>query len=102
MQNPGQQINEDGAPNLMINAQVPSASFPAAVQPNQLVGAVVVSRTSHSQPRRQGLIAVVSGAQPPAMRPRTSEDLLANFAEMQAQDADYKSIFYFVVAEFLI
>ena len=48
IQNPGQEINEDGAPNLMGSGQVPTAAFPAAVQISHLAGPVGVSRTSHS------------------------------------------------------
>jgi hypothetical protein len=93
IQNPGQAVNEDGAPNVVGNANVPPASFPAAVVVAQLIPGprpVVVSRTSHSQQRRQGLIAVAAGSPPPALRPRNADDMLANFAEIQFQDAEYK------------
>jgi hypothetical protein len=96
IQGPGNGLNDDGAPNLLGNENVPPAAFPAAVVVGQLVNPVVVSRTSHSQQRRQGLISNVAGSNPPAMRARNADDMLVNFAEIQFQDAQYKWLLTFI------
>ena len=79
IQNPGQEINEDGAPNQMGNGQVPPAAFPTAVQISQLAGPVVVSRTSQSQRKRRSK----NGAAKTAQQQRRSNNGAATTAQQQ-------------------
>lgn len=80
-----------GPPNARLSA-VPQTNNPAVAGVGQLVPPRVVSGTGGRQRSRAGLVAVESGQQPPSVRPRTSDDLVAAFSEIQANDATNRSL----------
>jgi hypothetical protein len=88
--------NVDGAPALAL----PQSAHPAVARVSQLIGdriPRVVSATGHGYQKRSAVVAVVSGQEPPSVKPRTSDDLVSVFSEIQSQDAQNRSLFLFLV-----
>jgi hypothetical protein len=97
IQAPANYRNADGAPALVPPLPYQPSANPAVVQVDQLVGPRVASGTGHGSLRRSALVAVSSGQEPPSARPRTSDDLVMGFQEIQSQDAQYRYSFLFFV-----
>ena len=96
--NPSQNLNADGAPALSaVPPLAPRSANPAMVDVSQLIPPPrPISSTGHSQNRRASVImAVAQGSEPPSTKSRTTDALLQSFAEIQAQESDYRFDFDF-------
>jgi hypothetical protein len=91
VQAPSNTRNADGSPALVPPLAYQPAANPAVVNAAQLVAPRVASGTSGGHHKRTALVAVTSGQQPPSVKPRTSDDLVSAFSEIQAQDAQNRS-----------
>lgn len=89
---PSNTQNADGSPALVPPLAYQPAAHPAVVNAAQLVAPIrVASGTSGGHHKRTALVAVTAGQQPPSVKPRTSDELVSAFSEIQTQDANNRS-----------